>query len=190
MPIYASSLLHNMLNKRILYFYYEHYYLNNCIYMLTFKTTVITSLFTLKFNSFFKPSLFLELSAFDYSNFLGYVDLPTYTLLYCVFSFLLCLSFMLFTLGSEGVNVYTGSYIYNNLFWSEREISEMHNVNFADKGDSRHLLLDYSLNGNPMLKNYSVIGYVELFFSFIMMLILYVGLLMLDSAKLNTIFDY
>lgn len=66
----------------------------------------------------------------------------------------------------------------------------MHNITFFEKLDSRHLLLDFSLNGNPMLKSYSIIGYSEILYNFIFSLIQYIYLLMMESIKLNSIFDY
>jgi NADH:ubiquinone oxidoreductase subunit C len=35
-------------------------------------------------------------------------------------------------------------------------------INFFDKLDSRKLMLDYSFEGNPLLKQFSSIGYDEL----------------------------
>lgn len=113
-----------------------------------------------------------------------------FTLMYCIFMLMLSLHLFIFFSGSDADKIFTAGYIYNNLLWSEREISEMHNIIFLEKSDSRHLLLDYSVNGSPMLKNYSVIGYLELLYSFILMIIIYVGLASPESYKLNTVFDY
>ena len=41
----------------------------------------------------------------------------------------------------------------------------MYNVIFLNKTDTRRLLLDYSKNENPLLKNYPSSGYTELFYN-------------------------
>ena len=66
----------------------------------------------------------------------------------------------------------------------------MHNINFLEKIDSRHLLLDFSLNGSPMLKSYSNLGYTEIIYNSIISLIHYVKIITFESIKTNTSFDY
>lgn len=55
--------------------------------------------------------------------------------------------------------------IYNNANWIERETSEMYNILYYFKNDTRRLLLDYSKVENPLMKNYPSAGYVELFYN-------------------------
>ena len=55
---------------------------------------------------------------------------------------------------------------FPNASWLERETAEMYGIYFFNKNDSRKLLLDYSKNENPLLKNYPVEGYSQVFFSF------------------------
>lgn len=56
--------------------------------------------------------------------------------------------------------------IYKNANWLEREVSEMSNVNYVFKKDVRKLLLDYSKNEYPMLKDFPVEGFSEIFYDF------------------------
>lgn len=56
--------------------------------------------------------------------------------------------------------------IYKNANWLERELSEMYGVFFKKKKDSRKLLLDYTKDDNPMLKDYPCDGYTETFYDF------------------------
>jgi NADH:ubiquinone oxidoreductase subunit C len=56
--------------------------------------------------------------------------------------------------------------IYNNANWLERETSEMFGVNYLNKKDNRALLLDYSRNEFPMLKDFPTEGYYEIYFDF------------------------
>lgn len=55
--------------------------------------------------------------------------------------------------------------IYKNANWLEREVSEMFNVYFINKRDSRKLLLDYTLDINPMLKDYPTEGEFDCYYS-------------------------
>jgi len=45
-------------------------------------------------------------------------------------------------------------------------MSEMSGVNFVFKKDIRKLLLDYSKNENPLLKDFPVEGFSEIFYDF------------------------
>jgi NADH-quinone oxidoreductase subunit C len=40
----------------------------------------------------------------------------------------------------------------------------MSGVYYTEKNDNRHLLLDYSFLGNPILKSFPVFGYFELIY--------------------------
>ena len=56
--------------------------------------------------------------------------------------------------------------IYKNANWLEREVSEMSGINYSFKKDVRKLLLDYSKNENPLLKDFPVEGFSEIFYDF------------------------
>ena len=55
--------------------------------------------------------------------------------------------------------------IFNNAGWLERETSEMYGIYFIWKTDVRKLLLDYSKNDSPLLKDYPVSGYQDYFYN-------------------------
>lgn len=55
--------------------------------------------------------------------------------------------------------------LFKNANWVEREVSEMFGVNYVFKGDIRKLLLDYSKNENPMLKDFPCEGYSDVFYN-------------------------
>lgn len=55
--------------------------------------------------------------------------------------------------------------IFNNAGWLERETSEMYGIYFLWKTDIRKLLLDYSKNDSPLLKDYPVSGYQDYFYN-------------------------
>ena len=56
--------------------------------------------------------------------------------------------------------------IYINSSWLEREVSEMYGINYLNKNDNRSLLLDYSRNEFPMLKDFPTEGFYEIYYDF------------------------
>jgi NADH dehydrogenase (ubiquinone) Fe-S protein 3 len=63
-------------------------------------------------------------------------------------------------------NVDSIDLVYRNSSWLEREVSEMYGVKYKNKHDNRSLLLDYSRNEYPMLKDFPTEGYHEIYFDF------------------------
>ena len=59
-------------------------------------------------------------------------------------------------------SIKTVSNFFFNAGWLERETSEMYGITFKKQWDSRNLLLEYSFNENPMLKEFPVTGYEEI----------------------------
>lgn len=158
------------------------------MYIFSFFKSIKLIKLIFRYSSIFSKIIFLELAAFDYlSNYLLFLE---FSLIYCFLSISLGLKIFLFYSGSEESIVHTSSNIFNNLLWSEREISEMHGIEFLNKCDSRHLLLDFSFNGNPMLKSYSVIGYFEIIYNIVSSKIEYIKLLTSESWKIDNLFDY
>jgi NADH:ubiquinone oxidoreductase subunit C len=56
--------------------------------------------------------------------------------------------------------------IFKNANWVERETSEMYNINYLWKNDTRKILIDYSKNEYPLLKNYPSEGFQDVFYNF------------------------
>lgn len=56
--------------------------------------------------------------------------------------------------------------IFRNAWWLEREASEMYGIFFLNKKDNRSLLLDYSRNEFPMLKDFPTEGFYEIYYDF------------------------
>lgn len=57
-------------------------------------------------------------------------------------------------------------FLFKNANWLERETSEMFGLNYINKIDNRSLLLDYSRNEFPMLKDFPTEGLSEIYFDF------------------------
>ena len=55
--------------------------------------------------------------------------------------------------------------IYFNCSWFEREISEMFNINFKYKKDTRNLLLPYLDKTFPLKKKYPTCGYYNILYN-------------------------
>ena len=53
--------------------------------------------------------------------------------------------------------------IYKSASWLERETGEMFRISYNQKTDSRRLLLDYSKQENPLLKDYPTEGFNDVF---------------------------
>ena len=56
--------------------------------------------------------------------------------------------------------------IYKSSSWLEREVGEMFNISYFNKIDTRRLLLDYSKQENPLLKDYPTEGFNDVYYSF------------------------
>ena len=54
--------------------------------------------------------------------------------------------------------------MYPNAAWLEREVSEMHGLNFGGKKDVRNLMLQYGDTSSPFRKSYPSIGRKEMFY--------------------------
>lgn len=66
----------------------------------------------------------------------------------------------------------------------------MFGIKFMGKKDNRHLLLDYSFTGFPMLKSFPVAGVAELFYSVNSSVISYYSLGLFESSKIENNFDF
>lgn len=56
--------------------------------------------------------------------------------------------------------------LFKSASWLERETGEMFKVSYSFKTDSRRLLLDYSKQENPLLKDYPTEGFNDVFYNF------------------------
>ena len=131
-------------------------------------------------NQFIKNELFynfstlMEASAIDtlkYSEILPEVDIILNKNRFIVFNIYyayLTKIRITFVVNFSGFNNHFQSIekLYKNANWLEREINEMFGVNYAFKSDQRLLLLDYSKNETPMVKDFPVEGYTDIYYNF------------------------
>lgn len=120
------------------------------------KTTLIeNSAFELKTNNFLKTNIFKKkinqifLIFYNFFNYNSNLRLN-----------------VLFFLTNNNSSIFSLDKIFKNANWLERETSEMYGIFFYQKYDSRKLLLDYSKNENPMLKDFPSEGLQDVFFNF------------------------
>lgn len=74
--------------------------------------------------------------------------------------------FTIFTSYNNNETIRSIDSIFKNANWVEREFGEMFDIKFNNKRDMRKLLLDYSKNEAPMLKNFDVSGLNDVFYNF------------------------
>jgi len=131
-------------------------------------------------NLFFKNEVFLsnssllENSAIDNKKSLDFLKnfqffLKNRILLFYVYYFFTPkVKIMLFTTYNNNKFSKTPSIdkLYKSASWLERETGEMFRVSYNNKTDTRRLLLDYSKQENPLLKDYPVEGFNDAFYSF------------------------
>ncbi len=68
------------------------------------------------------------------------------------------------TKGSGSTNLLSITELFPAANWLEREVSELHGVNFLGKQDLRNLLLQYGDSTAPFQKSFPTIGIQEMFY--------------------------
>lgn len=114
------------------------------------KLTDISCIDTLKYNKFIPDLNFIQNNRFIIYN------------IYYMYWIKIRLTLM-YTNTKELDSI---DYIYRNASWLEREVGEMYNIKYKNKKDNRSLLLDYSRNEYPMLKDFPTEGFYEIYFDF------------------------
>lgn len=144
------------------------------------KSVKYTSLF-LKYNSAVHISLLSELGA---------VDLHTKLSLFYIYR-VTDVGSRFIVLATLGKKMFAPSIsnFFLNAGWSERENNEMMGVTYCNKKDNRRLLLDYNFSGNPLLKSFVTVGYVELVFDGLTREIKYVKTKLTNGDPLELTFD-
>lgn len=73
--------------------------------------------------------------------------------------------------------------LFKNISWPEREVLEMFNVIFKNKIDTRQLLLDFLFIGFPLLKTFSLSGFIQIEFSLIWGILIYILIVFWHGEK-------
>lgn len=123
---------------------------------------------------FFSNSMLVEHSAIDNKknfNFLKKINFffkNRILLFYVYFFFSFKSKIMLLTSfdNSRCNKINSIDKLFKSASWLERETGEMFKVSYSLKTDSRRLLLDYSKQENPLLKDYPTEGFNDVFYNF------------------------
>ena len=130
--------------------------------------------------------MLIDMSTFDYNKDIllnNNTKLTLNCVSYYFFSIIYNLKINIYTFSSDLNKLNSISFLFLNSLWLERELSEMFNIYFLNKIDSRNLLLDYSYIGNPLLKNFPSIGNVELFYNYSDNWLFYTNIILKESSK-------
>ena len=129
-------------------------------------------------NMFFKNEIFfcnstlLENSALDNKNNFDFLKknqifLKNKLMLFYVYYFYLLKSKVVLMFSNNGFKKLSSlDKLFKSSSWLERETGEMFKVSYFNKIDTRRLLLDYSKQENPLLKDYPCEGFNDVFYSF------------------------
>jgi NADH:ubiquinone oxidoreductase subunit C len=127
----------------------------------------------LKNEVFFCNSSLLENSAVDNKNNFDFLKknqsfFKNKILLFYVYYFFTLKSklVLLLPFNSKVKKMVSVDKLFKSSSWLERETGEMFNVSYISKIDTRRLLLDYSKQENPLLKDYPCEGFNDVFYSF------------------------
>lgn len=124
------------------------------------KKYVYPFLYFLKFHSLLLFKMLVDLACCD---FIG--SKSRFTLVYN----LLSMKFNIRLLVKADVNstalVLSSGSIFSSSKWSEREVYEFYGIGFCMHRDLRHLLLDYGFRGYPLLKNFPMSGFIEVWYN-------------------------
>lgn len=146
---------------------------NNYIFYINSNWLYSINIF-LKNDVFFSNSTLLENSAVDNKNNVLFFN-NNYQILfnnkilifYIYYFFFFKNKLIMFTTTNNNLNKLKSlDKLYKSSSWLERETSEMFKISFLNKTDSRRLLLDYSKQENPLLKDFPSEGFNDLFYSF------------------------
>jgi NADH:ubiquinone oxidoreductase subunit C len=130
--------------------YSVNLFLKNELFYNNSTLTEMSAIDTLKYNNIF-PEI----------NFLKKNRLMIYNIYYTYFA-----KIRLTLITSTKNSIESIDKIYKNANWLERETSEMYGIQFTGKRDSRPLLLDYSKNEFPMLKDFPTEGVNDIYYNF------------------------
>jgi len=130
--------------------------------------------FFFKNEVFFSNSTLLENSAIDNKKNFNFQDKFQFffknriLLFYVYYFFSFKSKIILFTTYNNNnlIKIPSVDKIFKSAGWLERETGEMFKISYDLKIDTRRLLLDYSKQENPLLKDYPVEGFNDAFYSF------------------------
>lgn len=151
----------------------ESFYPNSYIFYLNQSWFYSINLF-FKNEVFFSNSTLLENSAIDNQKNFDFLKkfqltIQSRILLFYVYHFFTLKSNIILLTSYDNIKlnkIPSLDKIFKSASWLERETGEMFKISYNFKTDTRRLLLDYSRQENPLLKDYPVEGFSDAFYNF------------------------
>lgn len=134
----------------IIFFYTKNFYLESLLLFLKFSNLVLLKIL----NDITAVDLFSKKISFKF----------IYTLRSYKYNILIFISFFL-----KSLNILVSSinYLFSSSNWPEREIYDLFGIQFINNFDLRRILTDYGFQGHPLKKDFPLMGFVEIFHSFV-----------------------
>lgn len=136
----------------------------------------MTQSWFLAMNIFFKKDVFLsnssliENSAFNFkqkTKFIGLeINSKNNLIFYTYYFYSLKAKMLILLLYNKKNKIQSIDKLYKSSDWLERETGEMFKILYTNKTDNRRLLLDYSKQENPLLKDFPTEGFNDVFYCF------------------------
>ena len=124
-----------------------------------------------KFSTVFYTSQLVDMFAYETPvNFLNHkkLEMATSTVVYNFHNLKFQERFFIFAVrhytSNNNYQLKSITELYPNASWLEREVAELHAINFEGKKDVRNLMLQYGDTSSPFRKSYPSIGTKEMFY--------------------------
>lgn len=134
----------------------NYYFLLHCRLATNFSTFQLVDIFT--YELFLKK---LKQSEACSKNFTGTTNVVVYNLHNLNFSTRLYVFTQILHTQRTSSSLSTVSELFTNANWLEREMSELHGLQFTSKKDLRNLMLQYGDTSTPFKKAFPTIGFRE-----------------------------
>ena len=125
------------------------------------KKNIINNLIVLKKNSSFMFKFLVDLIIEDFPKLK-----KRYFVKYIIRSLNFCKKIYIILNIKEFTPIFSIINIFKSAYWLEREAWDLYGIFFLFNKDLRRLLTDYGFRGNPLKKDFPLIGFIELYFSF------------------------
>lgn len=157
------------------------------INLIIFEKWFYVYILFIKYHSLLFRSMLVDINTFDYNKKIKIndIDVTVNAVMYQFYFSRLNFKFSLISFSSSLKSLPTISDVFLNSKWIERELSEMFNISFLRKCDSRNLLLDYSYIGSPLLKTFPMVGFTELFYNYKKGWPVYIKVILKESSKIE-----
>lgn len=162
-----------MFEKTPIFFWTSNGIEANCFWIKISKKWNYTLNFFIKNDIFYNNITLLENSGVDnkHNFFLKHIYLKNkktkeLNTFYQYYLYNLKIKLTLIINLEQNIKLKSMDVLFKSLNWLERESSEMFKIKYTNKTDIRRLLLDYTKNENPLLKDFPTEGYNDVYYCF------------------------